>query len=149
MLAARLRTDFDEAVPLGPARLFAVPERVWTELAPDDEWPEPGPERDARGNRKRRWGRRQPICLEPNRGGWPQVVSGEIARQLCRKPGVVSRIVATTEWLDGWWLAELLPGAPIHVRHPECSDPTLAAELGRAARADYERAIKLGWACWT
>jgi hypothetical protein len=150
VLAAQLRLDFD-AIPYGPARVFAVPQKVWAEVAPDDEWPQHllDPERRPDGSRMRKRGRRQPIALEPGRGNWPRVISGDIARRLLQR-GAVARVIATTEWLDGWWLRSLLgPTAPIHVRHTECSDPTLAAELEQRARAEYGRAIRMGWASWT
>jgi hypothetical protein len=149
VLLARLRTEFAEAVPLGPARLFAMPERVWTQVAVDGEWPQHliDPERRADGIRKRQRGVRQPIALERGRGNWPQVIGAGVARRLLER-GSVSRVIATTTWLDAWWLAELLPGARIELRHAECSDAVLAAELERRARADYRNAVRLGWA-WT
>lgn len=167
----RAAFDLDQAVPLGPARVWLVPERVWTPLNEDGDWPrrlrpypedEAGPDHPLGGPHRRRWGRVQPECLEPAHGGWPQVVSGEVARRLLRQPGAVARVIATAEYIDGWWLRELLTrGASadeadgvhsrVELRFPEGAGMP-AAELNRMIahrRRWYLRDIELGRACWT
>jgi hypothetical protein len=169
VILGELRGAFDlgGVPPSGPARVFVVTERVWVKLAKHGDWPLRWlpendlhePERDARGNRRGKRGRGpQPTCLEPGEGGWPQTISGRIARQLCRRPGAVSRIIATTEFTDGWWLRSLLTrnmtadeaasvNARVELRWP--GETELGAVVEASQREAYERAIALGLASWT
>jgi hypothetical protein len=169
VILAELRASYElyEAVPRGPARVFVLPERVWNKLAQDGDWPErlmPSENGSPRPSRVagRKWGERLPECLQPREGNWPQQISGVAARRLCKRPGVVSRIIASSEWSDGWWLRELLTknasedetdsihsrielrlGAPPSVRWQE-----LARMIARA-RHWYVQDIRAGVCSWT
>lgn len=111
VILANLRApeEPDEALPEGLARVYVVPERIWDKLGVDGAWPERlMPAEDGSPARRQLPGVPLPRGLWPSEGGWPQVISGKAARKLCKQPKAVSRIVATVDFLDGWWLKDLL-----------------------------------------